>query len=80
FAVEYNHKNVPEYYFKDIDINDLIRKQKINENKFEDNYLTLPTVDYNSFSTNTNDQLLTENKKQDHHFNSYPNNKSELLW
>ncbi|CAF2890865.1 unnamed protein product [Rotaria sp. Silwood2] len=72
-------KSIPEYYFKDIDINDLIRKQKINENEFEDNYLTLPTADYNSFSTNTNDQLLTENKKQDHHFNSYSNNKSELL-
>ncbi|CAF1247521.1 unnamed protein product [Rotaria sp. Silwood1] len=70
-------KYIPEYYFKEIHINDFIQKRKVDQNKFENNVLTLPTHDYKSLSTMTNDDILTENIKSNQHL--YLNDQSELL-
>ncbi|CAF4087345.1 unnamed protein product, partial [Rotaria magnacalcarata] len=43
-------KSIPEYEYKDIQINDFIEQQKIDENRFEEN-LTLPTTNYEVVST-----------------------------
>ncbi|CAM4740325.1 unnamed protein product [Rotaria magnacalcarata] len=71
-------KSIPEYEYKDIQINDFIEQQKIDENRFEEN-LTLPTTNYEVVSTTLNDEVLTENNEQDENFNTYRNSSSELL-
>ncbi|CAF3303861.1 unnamed protein product [Rotaria socialis] len=71
-------KSIPEYEYKDIQINDFIKKQEIDENRFEKN-LTLPTTNYEAVSSTLNDDVLTENNEQDENFNTYRNSPSELL-
>ncbi|CAF1379758.1 unnamed protein product [Rotaria sp. Silwood1] len=48
-------KCVPQYDFKDIQIDDLIIKQEINQNQYEQNSKTLTTINHNSSSSVINE-------------------------
>ncbi|CAF0942572.1 unnamed protein product [Rotaria sordida] len=67
-------KYIPEYYFKDIHIDDFIKKQIPNES-----LLILPKNYYNSYSTIMNGYLSTDKNESDHHDDSLSNDQSEYL-
>ncbi|CAF4964584.1 unnamed protein product [Rotaria sp. Silwood1] len=67
-------KYIPEYYFRDIHIENFIKKRTSNES-----LLTLPNTNYNSFSTIRNGHLSTDNSEPNYHDDSVSNDQSEHL-
>ena len=71
--------SIPEYYYKNIHLDDFIKKENINRNQFEENSFKLTATNEYSFATMTKQQLLIANNDHTDDSNSERNNQSKLL-